>query len=148
MEADYKNNDDLQLYDSVIEKLTIDHKSKTVQFHILKVVGRIDRNEGQNFTYRVKVGLLEFQGVVYANIPYVMEWNEWSEFYRSAIVSSSKLLEAFQQRIKDDELKHIYIGIDNDNEYNELDIICKDYSILLKPQEYILHDDFDWLYED
>ncbi|MEK5255258.1 hypothetical protein NST74_17480 [Paenibacillus sp. FSL F4-0125] len=145
MEADYKKNDDLQLYDSVVEKLAIDHKSKTVQFNILKVVGRIDRNEGRNFTYKVKEGLLKFHGVVYANIPYVMEWNEWSEFYRSAVVPSSKLLESFKQRVNDNELKHIYIGIDNGNEYNELDIICKDYSIELKPKEYILHDDFDWL---
>jgi hypothetical protein len=145
---DYKDNDDLQLYDSVIKKLIIDHENKTIEFHFLKVVGRVDRDK-HNFTYKVREAVLKFSGVVYANLPYCMEFDEWSEFYRSAIVKASGILKRVPERVKTDkQLKHIYLGIDNGNEYKQQDIVCSSFSIELAPDEYILHDDFDWLYDE
>ncbi|CAH1057573.1 hypothetical protein [Paenibacillus pseudetheri] len=82
---DYKGNDDLQLYDSVIKKLIIDHQNKTVEFYFLKVIERVDRSE-HSFTYKVREARLKFSGVVYAKLPYWMEFDEWSEFYRSAVI--------------------------------------------------------------
>ncbi|WP_405173809.1 hypothetical protein [Paenibacillus sp. FSL H8-0260] len=145
---DYKNNDDLQLYDSVIKKLIVDHENKSIEIHFLKVVERVDRGE-HNFTYKVREAILTFSGVVYANLPYCMEFDEWSEFYRSAIVKSSRMLERVPERAKSNKLlQHIYLGIDNGNEYNQQDIVCSSYSMELGPNEYILHDDFEWLYEE
>lgn len=148
----YKDNDDLYLYDSVIESLEVNHREKLVTFHILKVIDRIDRGNG--FTYKVKRGVLTFTKIVYANIPYGMEFGEWSEFYRSAVLNSSELLEKVKKRhssvnknIKN-QLKHIYLGIDNGDKYKEIDIICTDFSLELDSQEFILHDDFDWLYDE
>jgi hypothetical protein len=150
-ETEYKAYDDLGLYDSVIESLTVDHKNKSITFKILKVVGKVDRSNGRNFTYRVRNATLTFYGVLFANVPYGMEWDEWSEFYRSAILSSSKTLERIKRLpIGEDvknKLKHIYLGIDNGNDYKEIDIICSNYSLTLQDEEFILHDDFDWLYE-
>lgn len=51
-EIDYRDNDDLYLYDSVIESLELNHRDKSITFHILKVIDRVDRNQG--FTYKVK----------------------------------------------------------------------------------------------
>lgn len=149
---DYRDNDDFFLYDSVIESLEVNHKDKSVVFKILKVIDRIDRERG--FTYKVKLGILTFTEVLYATIPYSMEFGEWSEFYRSAVLDSSELLEKVKKRpnpalkkIKE-QLKHIYLGIDNGFEYKEIDIICQKFSLELGSEEFILHDDFDWLYDE
>lgn len=147
---DYRENDDLFLYDSVIESIEVNHKDKSVIFHILKVISRIDREQG--FTYKVRIGILTFTEVLYANIPYSMEFGEWSEFYRSAVLDSSELLEKIKKRsnpatkkIKE-QLKHVYLGVDNGDEYNQIDIICSNFSLELGSEQFILHDDFDWLY--
>lgn len=149
---DYRDNDDLFLYDSVIESLEVNHKNKSIVFHILKVIDRIDGERG--FTYKVKLGILTFTEVLYATIPYSMEIGEWSEFYRSAVLDSSELLEKVKKRpnpalkkIKQ-QFKHIYLGIDNGFEYKEIDIICQKFSLELSSEEFILHDDFDWLYDE
>lgn len=88
---EYKDNDDLGLYDTVIEELCINHREKSITFQILKPISRIDRKGG--FTYRVKKGSLKFENVIYANIPYSFEWDEWSEFYRSAVLENSNLID-------------------------------------------------------
>ncbi|MEG0774050.1 hypothetical protein [Clostridium sp.] len=149
---DYRDNDDLFLYDSVIESLEVNHKDKSVIFHILKVIHRIDREHG--FTYKVKSGILAFTEVLYANIPYSMEFGEWSEFYRSAILDSSELLEKIKKRsnpaikkIKE-QLKHVYLGVDNGDVYNEINIICSNFYFEFDSEEFILHDDFEWLYDE
>lgn len=147
MTDNYKDYDDLELYDSVIESLEINHKRKSISFNILKVISRIDRNKGRNFTYKVKQGVLSFEGVIFTNFPYNMEIGEWSEFYRSALLTSSTLIDRFKNKTNQ-ELKHIYLGIDNGNEFNKIDIVCSTYKIKLEAEELILHDDFDWLYEE
>ncbi|MGN7356901.1 hypothetical protein ACTHPF_06005 [Paenibacillus sp. SAF-054] len=147
MTNDYKDFDDLSLYDSVIESLEINHKNKTIVFRILKVVGRLDRNEGRNFTYKVKQGALMFYGVVFGNTPYNIEIGEWSEFYRSAVLDSSPLIDKFINR-SEKPLIHVYLGIDNGNELNKIDIICNTYKLELEDEEYILHNDFEWLFEE
>ncbi len=148
----YRDNDDLFLYDSVIESVEVNHKNKSIVFHILKVIDRIDRERG--FTYKVKLGILTFTEVLYATIPYSMELGEWSEFYRSAVLDSSELLEKVKkcpnpalEKIKE-QLKHVYLGIDNGIEYKEIDIICQKFSLELGSEEFILHDDFHWLYDE
>jgi hypothetical protein len=144
---DYKDKDDLELYDTVIEELVISHREKSISFQILKPISRIDRKGG--FTYRVKKGILKFENVIHANIPYSFEWEEWSEFYRSAVLDSSKLIDRIPKIAKENKsLKHIYLGIDYGVEYKELDIVCSNYYLTLEEQEYVLHDDFDWLYEE
>lgn len=97
VDIDYKDSDDLYLYDSVIESLEINHREKLVTFHILKVIDRIDRGNG--FTYKVKHGVLTFTKIVYATIPYGMEFGEWSEIYRSAVLNSSELLQKVKKYI-------------------------------------------------
>lgn len=144
---EYKDNDDLELYDSVIEELGISHKEKGISFQILKPISRIDRQGG--FTYRVKKGILKFENVIHANIPYSFEWDEWSEFYRSAVLDSSKVLDRIPKKVKENKsLKHIYLGIDYGTNYKELDIICSNYGLTIEEHEYVLNDDFDWLYEE
>lgn len=147
MKQDYKDFDDLGLCDSVIESLEINHKTRTLSFKLLKVVGTLIRNEGRNFTYKVKPGILVLHGIVFSNFSYGLEWGEWSEFYRSAILDSSNLIDRYKDKTTE-PLKHIYIGIDNGNEYKEFEIICSRYEMILEQEEYILHDDFEWLYED
>jgi hypothetical protein len=147
MTDNYQDYDDLELYDSVIESLEINHKRKTITFSLLKVISRLDRNEGRNFTYKVKQGILSFEGVLFASVPYNLEIGEWSEFYRSALLTSSTLIDRYMSKTNE-ELKHIYLGIDKGNEYNKLDIVCNKFKLELEPEEYILHDDFDWLYEE
>lgn len=83
----------------MIESLEINHKTRTLSFRLLKVVSRLDRNEGRNFTYKVKQGSLIFHSVLFTNFSYGLEWGEWSEFYRSAILDSSDLLNRFQNRV-------------------------------------------------
>lgn len=146
---DYRDNDDLFLYDSVIESLEVNNKNKSIVFHILKVIDRINREQG--FTYKVKLGILTFTEVLYATIPYSMEIGEWSEFYRSAVLDSSELLEKLKKRpnpalkkIKE-QLKHVYLGIDNGIEYNEINIICQGFTLELESEEFVLSDDFQWL---
>lgn len=144
---DYKDNDDLELYNSVIEELCINHREKSITFQILKTISRLDRHGG--FTYRVKKGTLKFEDVVHANIQYSFEWNEWSEFYRSAVLESSNVIDNVRESAKGNKhLKHFYLGIDYGSEYKEIDIICSNHHLLLDDQEYILHDDFDWLYDE
>lgn len=81
-----------------------------------------------------------------------MEFGEWSEFYRSAVLDSSELLEKIKKRSNpatkkiQEQLKHIYLGVDNGDEYNQIDIICSNFSLELGSEQFILHDDFDWLY--
>ena len=41
---DYKDNDDLELYNSVIEELCINHREKSITFQILKTISRLDRH--------------------------------------------------------------------------------------------------------
>lgn len=143
---DYKEKDDLELYNSVIEELSTNHREKSITFQILKTVSRLDRHGG--FTYRVKKGTLKFEDVVYANIPYSVEWNEWSEFYRSAVVESSNIIDNLSEKAKENKrLKHFYLGIDYGRDYKEIDIVCSNHYLILDDQEYTLHDDFDWLYE-
>jgi hypothetical protein len=148
-ETDYKDKDDLGLYDSVVENLFIDHKSKTITFTLLKVMDRIDKSQN-SFTYKVRRGTLIFDRVVFANLSYGLYFDEWSEFYRSAEMKTSKLLSDYCKHlpssIKIDNLKHYYLGIDNGTDYKEFDIICDSYSLTLENEEKILHDDFDWLY--
>ena len=149
-DTDYKDKDDLALYDSVIESLLVDHKSRTISFTILKVIDRIDTSSN-SFTYKVKPGTLLFDKVIYADLSYGLYFDEWSEFYRSAEMKTSKLLSDYCKHlpssIKADGLNHYYLGIDNGTDYKELDIICSSYSLTLENEEKILHDDFDWLYE-
>ena len=151
LDTDYKDNDDLELYDSVIENLFIDHKSKTITFILLKVVGRIDKSPN-SFTYKVRRGTLIFHKVIYANISYGLYFNEWSEFHRSAELKTSKFLSDYCKHlpstIKSDTLKHYYLGIDNGTNYKEFDIICTSHVLTLESEEKILHDDFNWLYEE
>jgi hypothetical protein len=148
LSVDYTDNDDLQLYDSVIEDLVISHKEKKISFSILKVIEPIYKSE-TSFTYKVRKGILEFTGVVYANIPYSFEWDEWSEFYRSAVLEKSILIDKLPEKAKENKaLKHIYLGVDYGDEYKEIDIVCSNYSLILQEKDYILHDDFDWLYEE
>lgn len=148
MEIDYKDNDDLLLYDSVIEDLVINHKEKKISFKILKVIEPIYKSE-TSFTYKVRKGILEFSGVVYANIPYFIEFDEWNEFYRSAILKSSSLIDQLPERCKlNKNLTHIYLGIDVGNEFSKIDIVCQEYNLSLEDKDYVLHDDFDWLYEE
>jgi hypothetical protein len=145
---DYKDNDDLRLYDSVIEDLVISHKEKKISFYILKVIEPIYKSE-TSFTYKVKKGVLGFTGVVYANIPYFIEFDEWNEFYRSAILNSSPLIDQLPGRCKTNKnLTHIYLGIDIGNEYSQIDIVCQGYDLNLEDKDYVLHDDFEWLYEE
>ncbi len=145
MQDDYKSFDDLQLYDSVIENVLIDHKHRTLKFVLLKVISRVDRKA--NFTYKVRRGELLFSGVLFTNFSYGLEWGEWSEFYRSAILDSSTLIERYKPKSRG-KINHIYLGIDNGNEYREIDIVCQHYALSLEDEEFILHDDFEWLYED
>ncbi|WML48656.1 hypothetical protein RCG23_00425 [Neobacillus sp. PS3-34] len=148
MKNDYKDNDDLQLYDSVVESLGINHKEKKISFYILKVIESIYKSE-TSFTYKVRKGILEFSGVVYADIPYFIEFDEWNEFYRSAILKSSSLIDQLPERSKlNKNLTHIYLGIDVGNEFSKKDIVCEEYNLSVEDQDYILHDDFDWLYEE
>lgn len=93
----------IYMYDSVIKKLIVDYENKSIEVHFLKVVERVDRGE-HNFTYKVREAILTFSGVVYANLPYCMEFDEWSEFYRSAIVKSSRMLERVPERAKSNKL--------------------------------------------
>ena len=150
-DTDYKDKDDLALYDSVIENLSVDHKSRTITFTLLKVIGRIDKSPN-SFTYKVRRGTLVFDKVIFADIPYGLYFDEWSEFYRSAEMKTSKLLSDYSKNlpssIKADSLKHYYLGIDNGTDYKEFDIICNNYNLTLENEEKILHDDFDWLYEE
>ncbi len=150
-DTDYKDKDDLSLYDSVIENLLVDHKSRTVTFTLLKVIGTIDRS-ANSFTYKVRRGTLVFDKVIFADIPYGLYFDEWSEFYRSAEMKTSKFLSDYCKHlpssIKAESLKHYYLGIDNGTNYKNLDIICFSHSLTLETEEKILHDDFDWLYED
>lgn len=144
---DYKDKDDLELYDTVIEEVLISHREKSISFQILKPISRIDRQGG--FTYRVKKGTLKFENVIRANIPYSFEWDEWSEFYRSAVLDSSKMIDSIPAGAKGNKsLEHVYLGVDYGVEYKELHIVCSNYYVSLEEQEYILHDDFDWLYEE
>lgn len=149
-ELSYKEKDDLKLYDSVIDKVVIDHKARTLAFHILKVISRLDREHG--FTYKVSPGTLTFEGVIFSDFQYGMYWGEWSEFYRSAVLDSSELLERVKATPLKDEIKgrlrHVFLGIDNGTEYKEIDIVCSSHSLIIESKEYVLHDDFDWLYED
>jgi len=151
VDFDYKDNDDLKLYDSVIESLEINHKEKFIKFHILKVIEVVNRN--QSFTYKVKNGTLIFTEIVYANLSYGLEQDYWGEFYRSAVLKSSELFVKVMKRHprinqeKVNRLKHVYLGINSSVDYHEIDIICTDFSLILEPEEFILHDDFDWLYE-
>ena len=145
---DYKGNDDLELYDSVIENFSVDHKNSTITFTLLKVIGRIDKSPN-SFTYKVRRGTLVFDKVIFANISYGLYFEEWSEFYRSAELKSSKLLSDYCKRLPStiiaDNLKHYYLGIDNGTDYKELDIICNNHCLTLENDEKILHEDFDWL---
>ncbi|MES9681908.1 hypothetical protein CN514_16790 [Bacillus sp. AFS001701] len=144
---DYRENDELELYDTVIEGLFINHREKYISFQILKPISRIDRDGG--FTYRVKKGTLKFESVIYANIPYGFEWDEWSEFYRSAVLDNSQVIDRIPVKAKENkDIKHIYLDIDYGVNYKELDIVCSNYYLRLEEQEYILHDDFDWLNEE
>jgi hypothetical protein len=149
-EIDYRDNDDLYLYDSVIESFELNHRDKSITFHILKVIDRVDRNQG--FTYKVKQGTLKFTEIIYSNVSYGMQWNNWSEFYRSAVLTSSELLMKVKKRLpiiqeRKYRLKHVYLGINSDDDYHEIEIVCTDFSLDLGADEFILHDDFDWLYE-
>lgn len=150
-DTNYKDNDDLALYDSVIENLLVDHKNRTITFTLLKVIGRIDRSPN-SFTYKVRRGTLIFDKVIFAELPYGLYFDDWSEFYRSAEMKTSKFLsdycENLPSSIKAESLKHYYLGIDNGTDYKELDIICFGHSLTLENEEKILHDDFDWLYEE
>jgi hypothetical protein len=81
-----------------------------------------------------------------------MQWNNWSEFYRSAVLTSSELLMKVKKRLpiiqeRKYRLKHVYLGINSDDDYHEIEIVCTDFSLDLGADEFILHDDFDWLYE-
>ena len=147
--TDYKGNDDLKLYDSVIENFSIDHKNKTITFTLLKVVERVDKSPN-SFTYKVRRGTLVFEKVVFADFSYGLYFDEWSEFYRSAELKTSKLLSDYCKNLpssmKTDTLKHYYLGIDNGTNYKEFDIICNSHSLTLESEEKILHNDFDWLY--
>ena len=149
-DTDYKDKDDLSLYDSVIENLSVDHKSRTITFTLLKVIETIARSPN-SFTYKVRRGILVFDKVVFANITYGLYFDEWSEFYRSAEMKTSKFLsdycEHLPSAIKADSLKHYYLGIDNGTDYKELDIICHGHILTLENEEKILHDDIHWLYE-
>ncbi len=131
----------------MIEEVCINHCEKSIIFKILKPISRIDRQGG--FTYRVKKGTLKFDNVINANIPYSFVWNEWSEFYRSAVLITSNVIDRIPAKVKENKaLKHIYLGIDYGVDYKELDIVCSDYSLTLEDQEDMLHDDFDWLNEE
>ncbi|WP_155889931.1 hypothetical protein [Peribacillus kribbensis] len=92
---------------------------------------------------------MKFDNVINANIPYSFVWNEWSEFYRSAVLITSNVIDRIPAKVKENKaLKHIYLGIDYGVDYKELDIVCSDYSLTLEDQEDMLHDDFDWLNEE
>ncbi|PFH82613.1 hypothetical protein [Bacillus sp. AFS088145] len=142
---EYKENDELELYDTVIEGLFINHREKSICFQILKPISRMDRDNG--FTYLVKRGTLKFESVIYATIPYGFKWDERSEFYRSAVIDNSKVIGQIPVKVKENkDIKHFYLGIDYGEDYKEIDIVCTNYYLSLEEQEFILHDDFDWLY--
>jgi hypothetical protein len=149
--TDYKDNDDLGLYDSVIEDLLVDHKSRRITFIILKVIGTLEKSPN-SFTYKVRRGSLIFDKVIFADLSYGLYFDEWSEFHRSAELETSKFLSEYSKHlsssIKSESLKHYYLGIDNGTNYKEFDIICDSHTLTLEGEEKILHQDFNWLYEE
>ena len=148
---EYKKNDDLQLYDSVIECLSIDHKEKKIVFVLLKVLETLHISD-QEFTYKVSRGTLTFKNVIYADIPYGLYWDKRSEFYRSAVLTDSKYLNDTLKKlpiIKDrDNYRHYYLGIDNGVDYKEVDILCDGHELILEGEIKTLHTDYDWIWTD
>lgn len=101
------------------------------------------------FYLSCKVGTLKFKNVIHANLQYGIQWDEWSETYRSAVLESSNLIDSIPIKARQNKaIKHIYLGIDNGVDYKEFDIVCTNYDLSLEEQEYVLYDDFDWLNEN
>ena len=83
----YQDLDDLQLYLTIIEKVTVSFNPvRTIEFNIIKPFDLSEK------TLRYNKGTLTFNNVLYSDLELINEFYEYPEFYRSAILTDSKLL--------------------------------------------------------
>ncbi len=135
----YKDNDDLGLYLTIIESATVTcSPTRVVEF---KIIRPLDLSKDVS---HYTSGRLIFKGVYHCNFELMNEFYEYPEFYRSAVLEDSKLLRdtiAKLGRLKKvikSKLRHYYLYIDQGNKGTGIHIICEKHELTLKNEPKLL----------
>ena len=137
----YHDLDDLGLYLTIIEKTSIIfNPTRTIQFNIIRPFDRSEK------TLRYKKGVLTFRNIYQCSLDLTNEFYEYPEFYRSAILEESKLLQDTYARLEgldkkiENKLRHFYLYIDQGNKETEVHIICESHEMQLETEARLLTD--------
>ncbi len=108
MKNDYKDHDDLRLFLSLIESVSITFSpERNFSFKIIKP---FDHSESK---LRYTDAILTLKNIIYSDIQLVNEFYEYPEFHRSAI------------------LKEYYFYLDLGNSEKELRVICESHELTI-----------------
>jgi len=132
----YKDSDDLELYMTLIENSTMTFSPRrTLEFRIIKPV---DFTENE---IKYSKGILLFENIVFSNLALQNETTEYPEFYRSAVLTNSDLLDETKNNLQrmrktiSEDLKHYYLYIDQGNFESEVHIICEKHKLILEGEQ-------------
>jgi hypothetical protein len=139
-EENYKDFDDLGLYMTLIESTQMTFSpQRTLEFRIVKPFDFT----GKEITYCN--GSLFFENIVACSLTLVNETREYPEFYRSAVLINSELLNETKLKHKklkkpfSKKLKHYYLYLLEGDYETEVHIICESHKIILEDEPKPLH---------
>ncbi|MCG6150339.1 hypothetical protein LFX15_18725 [Leptospira levettii] len=131
----YKENDDLMLYMTIIESVTINfNPTRNLIFSIVKPINYIEKPLKWNS------GTLFFKNIYFTDLELINEFYEYPEFYRSAIISNSELLNKTIQKLNrlqkeyGSKLIHYYLYTLQGDMEIEFNIICESHEFILNDE--------------
>lgn len=132
----YKDFDDLELYMTLIENSTITFSPRrTLEFRIIKPVDFTEKE------IKYSKGILLFENIVFTNLALQNETAEYPEFYRSAVLTDSDLLEETKHNLLrmrktfSKDLKHYYLYIVQGIFETGVHIICENHKLTLEGEQ-------------
>ncbi len=108
---------------------------RTLEFSIIKPV---DFSEKEIMYSK---GILIFENIAFCNLALQNETIEYPEFYRSAVLNTSDLLDEIKHKLKgmgktySEDLKHYYLYIDQGYFETEVHIICENHKMTLEDEQ-------------
>ncbi|XDD41714.1 hypothetical protein AB3N58_10370 [Leptospira sp. WS60.C2] len=131
----YKENDDLMLYMTLIEGITINfNPTRNLIFSIVKPINYIEK------PLKWSSGTLFFKNIYFTDLELINEFYEYPEFYRSAIISNSELLNKTIQKLNrlqkeySSKLIHYYLYTLQGDMEIEFNIVCESHEFILNDE--------------
>ncbi|ABZ94648.1 Hypothetical protein LBF_2151 [Leptospira biflexa serovar Patoc strain 'Patoc 1 (Ames)'] len=138
---EYKENDDLGLYLTLIQNVNMTfNPERELVFNIVKPLNFNDKPLKWN------TGKLTFKNIHFCDLQFINEYNEYPEFYRSAILKESNLIKETVSKLNrlnkqiNSPLIHYYLYTLQGDKEIEINILSESYELKLNSESKPLED--------